>query len=290
MGVTPCDEPPLPPEPEYQRLENGVEAPVAGETGSKTYFDIEVPAGQDKLTIDLAVSTGDPDMYVGLDYAPSSQENICKSISVTDEVCVIESPVAGRYTINIQGYSEYAGANLKAAYEVGSTNVPPVSSFEHSVVGKEVELRSTSSDSDGQIVSYLWDLGDGNTQTGEVTRYTYAEAGDYVVTLTVTDDAGVATSTSKSITIEGDSAEGFPLKLKFGNKNPNGKARVKLTWNYDTNDYFVIKRNGKNVGATDFNSYVDKFRHNGTVDVEYQVCTSSDVCSETKHYRFIKTQ
>ncbi|KPL98635.1 M4 family metallopeptidase [Vibrio splendidus] len=290
VGVTPCAEPPLPPEPEYQRLENGVEAAVAGETGSKTYFDIEVPEGQDKLTIDLAVSTGDPDMYVGLDYAPSSQENICKSESVTDEVCVIENPTAGRYTVNILGYSDYAGANLKASYESGNANVPPVSSFEHTIVGKEVELRSTSSDSDGQIVSYQWNLGDGNTQAGEVTRYTYAEAGDYVVTLTVTDDAGVATSTSKSITIEGDSAEGFPLKLKFGNKNPNGKARVKLAWDYDTNDYFVIKRNGKNVGATDFNSYVDKFRHNGTVDVEYQVCTSSDICSETKHYRFIKTQ
>ncbi|MCZ8486489.1 hypothetical protein O9993_17480 [Vibrio lentus] len=65
------------------------------------------------------------------------------------------------------------------------------------------------------------------------------------------------------------------------------KARV-VGMDYDTNDYFVIKRNGKNVGATDFNSYVDKFRHNGTVDVEYQVRTSSDICSETKHYRFTK--
>ncbi|MCZ8486491.1 hypothetical protein O9993_17490 [Vibrio lentus] len=70
VGVTPCAEPPLPPEPEYQRLKNGAEAAVAGEQAQKL-TDIEVPEGQDKLTIDLAVSTGDPDMYVGLDYAPS---------------------------------------------------------------------------------------------------------------------------------------------------------------------------------------------------------------------------
>ncbi|MCZ8498613.1 hypothetical protein O9929_13505 [Vibrio lentus] len=51
----------------------------------------------------------------------------------------------------------------------------------------------------------------------------------------MTDD-GVATSTSKSITIEGDSAEGFPLKLKFGNKKPEWQKffRVKLVRDYDT--------------------------------------------------------
>lgn len=43
VGVEPCAEPPLPPEPEYQRLENGSSVTVNGDTGSKTYFDIEVP-------------------------------------------------------------------------------------------------------------------------------------------------------------------------------------------------------------------------------------------------------
>ncbi|NRF30086.1 M4 family metallopeptidase [Vibrio coralliilyticus] len=288
VGVEPCAEPPLPPEPEYQRLENGQAVTVAGGTGSKTYFDIEVPEGKDKLTVELGVSTGDPDIYVGLDYAPSSQENICKSESVTDEVCVIENPTAGRYTVNVFGYSEYADANLKASFDSGSTNVPPVASFDHVVTGKKVDLTSTSSDSDGDIVSYQWNLGDGNSQSGAVVSHTYAATGDYVVTLTVTDNAGAATTTNKTITIEDTATDAFPLKLQFGNKQPNGKARVKLAWEYLTDDYFVVKRNGKVVGATEFTSYVDKFRHNGTIDVEYQVCTSGDVCSETKRYRFIK--
>ncbi|WP_038172792.1 M4 family metallopeptidase [Vibrio pacinii] len=289
VGVDPCAEPPLPPEPEFQRLENGQATTVAGGTGSKTYFDIEVPDGKEKLTIDLAVTTGDPDLYVGFDYAPSPLENICKSESVTDEVCVIENPIAGRYTINVLGYAQYADASLKATFDEGNTNLPPVAAFEHSISGNNIELRSTSHDNDGQIVSYQWDLGDGNSVSGEVANHTYAVAGDYVVTLTVTDDAGASVSTSQSITIEDSSTEAFPLKLKFGNKHPNGTARVKLAWEYKDGDYFIIKRNGKNVGATDFNSYVDKFRHNGTIDVEYQVCTSNDVCSETKRYRFIKT-
>ena len=288
VGVEPCAEPPLPPEPEYQRLENGSSVTVNGDTGSKTYFDIEVPEGKQQLTINLLAPNGDPDIYVGFDYAPSPTENICSSASVSDEVCVIENPEQGRYTINVYGYAAYDNAEISATYDDSSANVPPVASFDQSVSGKTVQLRSTSSDSDGNIVSYQWSLGDGNSQTGETVSHTYAAAGDYAVTLTVTDDAGSATSTTQTVTIEEGQTDAFPLKLSFGNKLPNGKARVKLSWKYSTDDYFIVKRDGKNVGATDFQSYVDKFEHNGTIDVEYQVCTSGNVCSETKRYRFLK--
>ncbi|MEF1307578.1 PKD domain-containing protein, partial [Vibrio owensii] len=150
------------------------------------------------------------------------------------------------------GYAEYDSAELTATYEDSSANLPPVAEFDQSVSGKTVTLRSTSSDSDGSIVSYQWNLGDGSSQTGEMVTHTYAAAGDYAVTLTVTDDAGSATSTTQTVTIEEGQTDAFPLKLNFGNKFPNGKARVKLSWKYDTNDYFIVKRNGKNVGATDF--------------------------------------
>ena len=49
---------------------------------------------------------------------------------------------------------------------------------------------SGSSDADGTIASYAWDFGDGSTGTGMKPSHTYAAAGDYTVTLTVTDDGG----------------------------------------------------------------------------------------------------
>ena len=49
---------------------------------------------------------------------------------------------------------------------------------------------SASGDTDGEIVSWEWDFGDGNTGTGEMAEHTYAEDGDYLVTLCVTDDDG----------------------------------------------------------------------------------------------------
>ncbi len=55
---------------------------------------------------------------------------------------------------------------------------------------------SPSSDPDGALVSYSWGFGDGQTQITPTasTTHTYAAAGDYTVTLTVTNEAGCSTT------------------------------------------------------------------------------------------------
>ncbi|MEM6337443.1 MAG: PKD domain-containing protein, partial [Bacteroidota bacterium] len=49
---------------------------------------------------------------------------------------------------------------------------------------------SDSTDPDGTIVTYAWDFGDEITAFGEETTHTFVEAGEYTVTLTLTDNAG----------------------------------------------------------------------------------------------------
>lgn len=49
---------------------------------------------------------------------------------------------------------------------------------------------ANSTDSDGTIVSYAWDFGNGQSGTGISTQATYTAAGSYVATLTVTDNVG----------------------------------------------------------------------------------------------------
>ena len=78
---------------------------------------------------------------------------------------------------------------------------PPVASFTHSpenpYVDDLVTFTSTSTDADGYIVSWEWDLnGDGVIDaTTENTTWTYTTAGDYNVTLTVTDNDGLNDTT-----------------------------------------------------------------------------------------------
>jgi PKD repeat protein len=54
---------------------------------------------------------------------------------------------------------------------------------------------ANSYDTDGSIVSYAWNFGDGTTGSGATVQKTYTGAGNYTATLTVTDNRG-ATATS----------------------------------------------------------------------------------------------
>jgi len=54
-----------------------------------------------------------------------------------------------------------------------------------------------------QIVSYVWNWGDNETETGITEEHDYTAAGTYNVVLTVTDSAGVSASTSRAITVAG---------------------------------------------------------------------------------------
>lgn len=60
---------------------------------------------------------------------------------------------------------------------------------------------SASFDPDGVIVSYRWNYGDGDTEDGKVQQHDFADAGTYVVTLTVTDNQGNRASMTKVITV-----------------------------------------------------------------------------------------
>ncbi|WP_420120741.1 PKD domain-containing protein [Nakamurella sp.] len=80
-------------------------------------------------------------------------------------------------------------------------NVAPTASFDVSTDGLTANVASTSTDSDGTIVSYLWDFGGGSTSTDSTAVHTYAVSGTYPVSLTVTDDDGASTTTSKQVTV-----------------------------------------------------------------------------------------
>lgn len=89
-------------------------------------------------------------------------------------------------------------------------NPPPVASFEVShdlpPVGEAVMFDASEAyDSNGEIIGYAWEFGDGNTGSGVETSHAYMENGDYSVTLTVTDDAGAIGTAHHAISVQENS-------------------------------------------------------------------------------------
>ena len=60
---------------------------------------------------------------------------------------------------------------------------------------------SASFDTDGSVVSYAWDFGNGQTATGPTASVQYADPGEYTISLTVTDDEGLTGVAVRTITV-----------------------------------------------------------------------------------------
>jgi len=84
-----------------------------------------------------------------------------------------------------------------------STPLAEFSAFPNSGSAPLVVLfdASSSSDTDGIIVSYRWAFGDGATGSGKVKTHTYELPGAYTATLTVTDNHGAEESASQAIQV-----------------------------------------------------------------------------------------
>ncbi len=118
--------------------------------------------------------------------------------TATDIGSAGDDNVFGHGLVNAEAAVNYA-TNLgsvsapTAVINVSSQSVP---------FGTPINFSATnSSDSDGNITSYQWTLGDGNTSTQAAFSYDYAQAGSYQVNLTVTDNDGLTDSDTVNIQV-----------------------------------------------------------------------------------------
>jgi PKD repeat protein len=85
----------------------------------------------------------------------------------------------------------------------GPSNSAPRAAFSPSCTQFDCTFTDGSSDSDGSIVSYSWNFGDNSPAvTTKDARHTFANAGTYTVTLTVTDNKGATDKASINVTLD----------------------------------------------------------------------------------------
>ncbi|WP_074410274.1 Ig-like domain-containing protein [Aquimarina megaterium] len=114
-------------------LENGVPiTDISGPDEAKFYYTLEVPVGATDLVFELttpAGGSGNGDLYIGFEKAPTFTDNICKSESnsrPTNERCEISDPVQpGTYFVFVNPFKEAINnLTLTASYTVPIPSVP----------------------------------------------------------------------------------------------------------------------------------------------------------------------
>ena len=99
-----------------------------------------------------------------------------------------------------------------SVWHAPTVNEDPVARFSLSQDGRTITVDAgASTDSDGNVIDYLWEFGDGTTATGSTATHTYATAGKYLSTLAIRDNAdGEAfASAEQSVTISSYDFTGF---------------------------------------------------------------------------------
>lgn len=111
----------------------------------------------------------------------------------------------GTYVVSLTVTDNDGASAVKSTtITVNPANLPPVPVITASTLTGPAPLTVSlngagSSDPDGSITAYAWDLGNGDTATGPLASLTYTTAGSYVVKLTVTDNRGASRTTSKTV-------------------------------------------------------------------------------------------
>jgi hypothetical protein len=148
-------------------------------------------------------------------------------------------------------------------------NVPPTAAFTFSPTNGLYPLTvsfnaGSSKDSDGTIVKYAWNFGDGATGSGKAVKHVYTREGIFTMTLKVTDDDGASATATGQLEVFGVAP---PLNLQYQRHENRNLFSVeylyRVTWNHNPrNDqigskivhYKIFRREVGMGGFTHFNT------------------------------------
>jgi PKD repeat protein len=160
------------------------------------------------------------------------------------------------------------------------SNLPPTADFSFTTLGLTADFTDGSSDSDGSVVGWSWDFGDGNGSTAQnPPSHTYAASGTYSVSLTVTDDDGDTDALSQNVTVTDGGAGG--ISLNASGYKVRGLKKADLDWSGANSTNVDLYRDGALITTTaNDGAYTDNIDQRGGGSYTYAVCEAgTGTCS-----------
>lgn len=114
--------------------------------------------------------------------------------------------VRGTGSDNYDDYDSLGRYYISGTITPVAANRAPVAGFGFACAGLECSFVDASQDTDGHIVRWRWDFGDGTFAEEPGPRHRFAAGGEYVVTLTVTDDDGDSDEAVNTVRVAGQTA------------------------------------------------------------------------------------
>ena len=116
---------------------------------------------------------------------------------------------AGQHTVTLAVTDDHGQlSQTELTVEVDPPNTPPVARISATPnpasVGQDVEFSASASTDDRGIIGCRWSFGDGSEGQGTSASHRYQLAGDYTVTLVVTDEDGATSSATTTLSVQGE--------------------------------------------------------------------------------------
>jgi len=153
----------------------------------------------------------------------------------------------------------------------------PVVSFAYEADGLTATFTDSSTDRNDDMVSWNWNFGEGAISSEQNPVHTFAETGNYEVTLTVTDSEGLSSTETMMVSVSSVTIE---AAIKRAYKSRLGRLRVDITWDGTSAEMVDIFRNGIKIDTVEnAGIYRDRERRTEGSQFIYQVCDATSACS-----------
>jgi len=187
---------------------------TVSEDAEETEQTVIAAAGEDKngfagdtVTFDASGSTVSPSSETTVTYSWDWDGDGQYDETVQEAVVTHQFNNVGTFTVSLKvtAFDNKTSTDTVTVTISENVNNSPTASPDgpyEGLVGGDITFDGlSSSDSDGEIVEYLWDFGDDSTGTGSSVTHVYSAAGTFTMSLVVKDDDGASSSAATTTVV-----------------------------------------------------------------------------------------